>query len=152
MVACGRANVEDIMRRWALIIVVARHADGALCGPLMGVVMCWMRHEARELVREVHARSAVAILVVVRRGELSERFWDREIRGRRDEEAAGIERVAAVGGRVVWDGGGSAVRGGSRGCGGREVEALLAGEDLWLVGRVECGCHRVMCRVGRGGQ
>lgn len=50
MVACGRANVEDIMRRWALIIVVARHADGALCGPLMRVVVCWMRHEARELV------------------------------------------------------------------------------------------------------
>lgn len=65
MMAGGRANVKDIVRRRALVVVVARHADGALGRAFVGAVVGWMGHETGELVCKVHARSAMACLVAV---------------------------------------------------------------------------------------
>jgi hypothetical protein len=141
VMARGRANVKDVVSGRSLVVVIARHADRTLRRTFMRAVVGRVGDETGELVCVIHARGAVARVVVVGGGELSERFWDGEVGGRGDEEVAGVERAAAGG---VGYGGGRAVRRGSGGRGGGEMEALLTGEDLWLVGRVEGGGHRCM--------
>lgn len=156
VVGGGRGDVEDVVGGRAVVVVRAVWlAIGVRGGPLVGLLL-WVlgrgADEAGELVGKVHGGDGVW-----GSRELAKGVWDGEEGGQ--EEIAGIEVVCGGGLAVcrgVWIGCGGAVgRGRGRGvaCGGSgggEVEALLAGEDLWLVRSGEKGRGRHVGRRRRG--